>query len=163
MVYRIAQTDYNKTLTIIIGICLSISFIGCAAIKETAKGIAGVSTDVLEKNRKDATKKTFPYDYNTCYSKAKETLEKSSYSKAEEKLDNSGSYIYCQDRKKNLLAIYVSEEDTTPVGIFFTEIDKTHTQIEVSSASTYAKELISGKVFKALSPGEEKGKSDAKK
>lgn len=163
MIFRISQAGRNKELIAVAVICLCVSFVGCAAIKESARGIAGISTNVLEKNRKDAIKKTFPYDYNTCYSKAKEVLEKPSDPKAGEKSGNPGSYVYCQDRKKNLLAIYVSEEDTTPVGLFFTEIDKAHTQIEVSSASTYAKELISSKVFKALSPKDEKGKSNEKK
>jgi hypothetical protein len=55
-----------------------------------------------------------------------------------------------------MIAIYVSETDTTPVGLFFKEIDKSNTQVEVSSPSTYAKELISEKVFKLLKPPEKK-------
>ena len=127
------------------------SLIGCITPIEAAKGMAGISTRVLEDNLKYATKKTFSYDYNTCYSKTKEALK------------IIKAHIYSENQKKKMLAIYVSEEDTTPVGIFFRPIDKANTQIEVSSASTYAKELISGKIFKALNPEGEKGSSDAKK
>jgi hypothetical protein len=67
-----------------------------------------------------------------------------------------GAYIYVKDIKKHMIAIYVSETDTTPVGLFFKEIDKSNTQVEVSSPSTYAKELISEKVFKLLKPPEKK-------
>lgn len=128
---------------------------GCASIKEVAKGIAGVSTKVLEDNRKDAIKKTFNYDYNTCHSKVKLALKE------------IGSYIYAEEPKKNMVAIYVSEADTTPVGLFFKEIDKYNTQIEVSSPSTYAKEAVAKNVFSVLEgtykPKAEKGQPDEKK
>ena len=111
---------------------------GCAMIKEGAKGFAGVSTKVIEQSRKDAITKTFNYDYNTCYNKVKRILKE------------RGSYIYAEDLKKQLLAIYVSEQDTTPVGLFFKKIDANNTQIEVSSPSTYAKEFIATRVSSAL-------------
>lgn len=115
---------------------------GCATIGETAKGIAGISTKALEDGRKEAIIKAFNYDYNTCYHKVKEALRE------------KGSYIYAEDQKKQMLAIYVSKEDTTPVGLFFKEIDAANTQIEVSSPSTYAKEFIATRVSKALSSEE---------
>jgi len=111
---------------------------GCATIKEAAKKIMGVSTKTLEEARKEAITKTFKCDYNTCYRKTREAL-----------IENE-SYIYTQGAKKHLLAVYLSEQDTTPVGIFFKEIDAANTQLEVSSPSTYAKEFISAKVFSAL-------------
>lgn len=114
------------------------NFIGCATIIEGAKGFAGMSTKVIEDNRKDAIKKTFNHDYNACYNKAKETLEV------------IGAYIYAENKNKNLIAVYVSEEDTTPVGLFFKSIDSSSTQVEVSSPSTYAKELIAKKIFFGL-------------
>ncbi len=119
---------------------LLLTLFGCASIKETAKGIAGVSTKVLEDNRKSAIVKTFNYDYFTCYTRTLDILKK------------MGAYIYAQNIKKHMIAIYVSEQDTTAVGLFFKEINKTNTQIEISSPSTYAKELIAEKVFKSLSP-----------
>jgi hypothetical protein len=122
---------------LIFAFCI-LHFIGCASLKEAAKGVAGISTKILEESRKDAVKKTFSYDYQACYDKVKSILRE------------KGSYIYRQDPKENLIAIYVSEADTTPVGIFFTGIDANNTQIEVSSPSTAAKELISARIFSAL-------------
>lgn len=122
---------------LIFAICI-LNFIGCATIIEGAKGFAGISTKVLQESRKDAITKNFNFDYNTCYNNVQEILRR------------IGTYIYAKDVKKNMIAIYVSKEDTTPVGLFFTQIDTTHTQIEVSSPSTYAKEYIAGKIFSAL-------------
>ncbi|MCM8801335.1 MAG: hypothetical protein NC912_04950 [Candidatus Omnitrophica bacterium] len=122
---------------IIFLICI-LNLIGCKSIKELTYGIAGVSTRVLEENRKSAIVEVFAYDYLSCYKRCIEILKK------------IGAYIYKQDIKKYMIAIYVSEEDTTPVGLFFKEIDKNHTQIEISSPSTYAKELISEKLYHGL-------------
>lgn len=121
-----------KTIKILL-ICLPI-IAGCATIEEAAKGIAGVSTKVLEESRKDAAVKQFNYDYNTCYNKIKENLEK------------MGSYIYAGSIKNHMLALYVSEDDTTPVGIFFSQIDANNTRIEVSSPSKFAKEFIANRL-----------------
>jgi hypothetical protein len=117
-----------------------LNFIGCARIKEIAKSVAGVSTKVLEDGRKDAIKKTFNCDHNTCYNKVLE------------KLKQIGAYIYAKDKRQEMLAVYVSITDTTPVGIFFKELAAKNIQIEVSSPSTYAKEFISTKIFLALEP-----------
>jgi len=111
---------------------------GCASLSEGFKGLAGVSTKVLEDNRQSAIAKTFNYGYFECYTKTLDIL------------NDIGAYIYAGNIKKHMLAIYVSETDTTPVGIFFKEISGTKTEIEVSSASTYAKELISKKIFENL-------------
>lgn len=134
---------------------LFLSLFGCSTIKEAAKGIAGVSTKILEDGRKGAIRKTFNYDYNTCYNKVRGALKE------------TGSYIYAEDPKKQMLAIYVSKTDTTAVGIFFKGIDTANTQIEVSSPSTYAKEHIANMLFSvleaSLNPKEKKGQTDAKK
>ncbi len=125
----------------IFAICVFLSLIlinGCASIKEAAKGIAGVSTKALEDNRASAITKVFHYDYFICYTKTLDILK------------HIGTYIYAQDIKKHMIAVYVSEQETTPVGVFFKEIDKTNTRVEVSSPSTYAKEFISLKLFPAL-------------
>jgi hypothetical protein len=115
-----------------------VALLGCGTIKEVAKGFMGVSTKAMEDNRKSAITKTFNYDYLTCYTQTLDILKRIQ------------AYIYMQSIKKHMIAIYVSEEDTTPVGLFFKEIDATNTQVEVSSPSTYAKEFISGKVFSVL-------------
>lgn len=133
---------------------LFFNFLGCVLIKESGRGFAGISTNVLEERRKDAIVKKFDFDYNTCYAKIKNSIQK------------RGSIIYTEDPKKHLIAIYVSAEDTTPVGIFFTQLSPTSTQVEVSSASTYAKEFIARRVSRAFVLGkdleEEKGQADAK-
>ncbi len=36
---------------------------GCARMKETARGIIGISTREIENSRKDALKKEFSYEY----------------------------------------------------------------------------------------------------
>ena len=127
---------------------LGYSFIGlagCASLKEGAKCIAGTSTRDIERSRAGAIVKSFNYDYGSCYSKTEEILK------------SIGAYVYAKN--KGMIAVYVSEEDTTPVGLFFKETDASSTQIEVSSPSTYAKELISAKVFSALEgePNPEEG------
>jgi len=111
---------------------------GCATVQEAAKGIAGISTKALEASRKDAAVKAFDYDYFTCYTKTLDILK------------NINTYIYAQDIKKHMIALYVSKENTTEVGIFFKEVDAGHTQIEVASPSTYAKERIAAGLFTAL-------------
>ncbi|MCK9432814.1 MAG: hypothetical protein PHQ84_02930 [Candidatus Omnitrophica bacterium] len=113
---------------------------GCATMKEAGKGFLGVSTRILEDGRKDALKKSFALDYHSCYLKVKDILAE----KGKE------SYIYSEDADKKLIAFYLSCEDTTPVGIFFTEETQGGTLIEISSPSTYAKEEIAKRVFPGL-------------
>lgn len=119
---------------------LSTVLLGCATIKEMGKGFAGISTKVLEDKRKDALKKSFTLDYNSCYSKVKDILNK----KGKE------SPIYAQDSRKKMIALYLSQTDTTPIGIFFTEETKNKTLIEVSSPSIYAKEFIAKNIFTGI-------------
>lgn len=132
----------------------TLGLFGCQTLKESGRGIAGVSTKILEDKRNEAIKKTFGYDFAVCQDKTKECLKK------------IGAYIYSRDAKKQLIAIYVSDQDTTPVGVFFTQVDNANTQVEVSSPSKYAKELISRKLFsyleESLHPDLTKGKPDAK-
>jgi hypothetical protein len=101
----------------------------------------GISTQELETARKDALKQTFPFNYQVCRGKVEEILK------------IMRAYIYARDEAKKMIAIYVSESDTTPVGIFFTEIDSSHTQVEVSSHSTFAREFISEDLFTGLEKG----------
>ncbi|MFH0855834.1 MAG: hypothetical protein V1869_04950 [Candidatus Omnitrophota bacterium] len=134
---------------------LAVLLSGCVSPKEAYRGFLGVSTKVLEDGRKDAIKKEFNLDLITCHNKVRSILK------------DTGSYIYADDLRKDMIAVYVSEEDTTPVGLFFTQLNKRETLIEVSSPSTYGKEKISGTVFDALITGvikpAEKGQLDAVK
>jgi len=125
---------------------------GCASLKEGTKCVLGISTKALEDGRKDAIKKTFAFDYNTSYGRVKQALK------------DKEAYIYAQDSNKGLIAVYAAPNkkaaapgddesifgDTTPVGVFITQTDAAHTQIEVSSPSTYDKEYIAKIVFSAL-------------
>ncbi len=111
---------------------------GCASVKETAKGIMGVSTKELGKNRDGAIKEVFNCEYKVCYNETMGIIKE------------TGAYIYAVDVPNNLVAVYVSQTDTTPVGIFFKKIDAANTQIEVSSPSTYGKELIAKNIFTRL-------------
>jgi len=107
---------------------------GCAAVTETGKGLAGVSTKVLEDNRENAFRKTYPLDQAKC----KEMVE--------ELLADIKAYIYARSDKKKMLAFYVSESDTTPVGIFFVRKITARTDVLVSSPSRYAKEVIADRI-----------------
>ena len=115
---------------------------GCSTVKdtvrETAKGIIGVSTKEIEASRKDSLKKQFNYAYNDCYDKVIKVLK------------FIGAYVYTQDNTKNMIALYVSQTDTTAAGVFFTKIDANNTQVEVCSASTFAKEFIAESIFSQL-------------
>lgn len=114
------------------------SLSACSTVKQAAKGFFGVSTREVEASRKDAPKKQFNRAYKDCYDKAMEVLK------------NAGAYVYARDDAKNMVALYVSETDTTVVGVFFTKIDANNTQVEVSSPSTYAKDSIAEKLFSGL-------------
>jgi hypothetical protein len=119
-------------------ILLALLIGGCSGLREAVKGFKGVSTKVLEDNLKDSSKKDFNLDYETAYYKAEGVL------------GDIHCYVYAKDPQKKLIAVYVSETDTTPVGIFFKAIDKNRTQIQVSSPSSFAKESIAEKFFAAL-------------
>lgn len=130
--YIIDFCVYNRILFFVL--CV-LNFTGCAMAIEGAKGFAGISTKVLEEKRGEAIIDSFDYDDEDCYNKAKAIL-----------LD-MGAYIYSQDAKRKMLGIYLSQTDTTPVGLFFQRIDATHTRIEVSSPSVSAKEFIAQHLF----------------
>jgi len=135
--------------------CLVIAAAGCATVTEGVKCVAGVSTKALEDGRAKAIKKTFNFDYIACDTKVREVLKK------------TGAYIYADRKAEKLIAIYMSASETTPVGIFFTEVDPLNTQVELSSPSTEAKEIESKKIFDFLDGKtdlleEEKGQVDDK-
>jgi len=136
---NVKQLLRNSLLVICVFLC-SVLAISCATMKETAKGIAGTSTKVLEDGRANAITKDFRYDYFTSYTKALDALR------------DMSAYIYTQSLKGHMIAVYVSKRDTTPVGIFFKEIGVDHTLVEVSSPSLTAKGLISARLFKSLAP-----------
>ena len=115
-------------------LCLFIAGTGCAGLAETARGIAGVSTKVLEDGRKSVAKKSYPVTYATC----RETVDYV--------LSHNNVYIYARNEQKKMVAFYLSETDTTPVGVFFTVQGDAVTEVSVSSPSRYAKEFIVDKI-----------------
>jgi hypothetical protein len=124
---------------VLLGVAIILFCAGCGAgMKESLRGVAGISTKVLEDNLSSADSKEFSLEYATVYSKTQKIIKE------------IGGYIYAVDKSKDLIAIYVSEDDTTPVGIFFKAVDNTKTRVLISSPSKFAKELISGKVFSGL-------------
>lgn len=115
-------------MRLIIILMITLILTGC----ETTKCVLGISTKELEALRPQAIVKVVDYDLNTAYDKTLKALKE---------ID---SYIY---KKTHLmLAIYKSQTDTTPVGIFFKQIDTNKTRIEISSPSTAAKEYIADKL-----------------
>lgn len=118
--------------------CFLLQMLGCASIKEMTRGFLGISTKELEETRKDAVSRNFDFDYFTTYTKSLDALKA------------MATYVYSKDIKKHMIAVYVSEEDTTPVGIFFREAGKDITQVEVSSPSSFARDLISARLFSVL-------------
>ncbi|MDD5255416.1 MAG: hypothetical protein PHR11_05125 [Candidatus Omnitrophica bacterium] len=106
---------------------------GCAGVTEGLKGFAGVSTKILEEKRPEALRKSFAMDYESCYNKTEKILRR------------INSYIYA--RTPDMFAVYVSEADTTPVGIFLSSQPAGLVLVEVSSPSTFAKETLAKTIF----------------
>lgn len=124
-----------KKMVVILSLCAACLFLnGCATTPDIFKKFAGVSTKELEDLRKDAKVKVFDYDYNTCYEKVEKII------KAMPKTS-----IYAKD--KGMIALYYIDPNTTPVGVFFKEIDAAHTQVEISSPGPDAKEWVAKNVF----------------
>jgi hypothetical protein len=111
---------------------------GCSTLGEGSRCLLGVSTSEVEAARKDALVTTVSLDYD------------SAFAKTEEALKSMKAYIYVKNPQKKMIAAYASEEDTTPVGIFFKQNDSNSTQIEVSSPSSAIKEAIAQKLFALL-------------
>ncbi len=121
-----------KKSVIVVCIAAMGCMIGCARVSDSVKCVLGISTKVLEDNRSNAVVKEFPIEEKACYSKT------------EEALSVIGAYVYRKNAQ--MIAFYVSESDTTPVGIFFTPVSPALTKLEFSSPSTFAKEYIARRV-----------------
>ena len=110
--------------------------LGCATVKQAAKGFLAISTKEIEEAREQAIIKIVDYDYTSCYQKVKERLKQIE------------SYIYAQ--RDDFIAVYISKTDTTPAGIFFKQIDQQKTQVEIASPAADTKEYLAEKIFSAL-------------
>lgn len=135
-----------KTIKLFLFFLIFCLLSGCCGPQEAVRGFLGKSTKVLEDKRKDAISRDFNLDFDAARGKIKAALKK------------EGSYIYGEDSSLNLIAVYISETDTTPVGIFLTALDIDNTRVEISSPSIYGKEVIAKNIFQAL-----KGTLDEKK
>ena len=111
---------------------------GCATCKEKAKGFLGVSTKQLEEDRKNAMITTYPLTYNACYQKVKDFIK------------IRKSYIYAENAKKQMIAVYYSETDTTPIGIFLRVVDPSNTEVAITSPSDYMKELFAKEMSETI-------------
>ena len=107
---------------------------GCVGPGEWVRETAGVSILDIEDYREDASSRVFESDYATCYKKTEELLK-------------AMPYVSVYAKTEDMIALYEKSVDTTPVGIFFTAIDNTHTKIEIASPSTPAREWIAKSVF----------------
>jgi hypothetical protein len=121
-----------RKIIVLLAACALLS--GCATPGDVWKEFVGVSTKGVEQARVDAMTKIFDYDYKTCYGKVEEFVK-----------TMPAVSIYAKD--KDMIAIYVVNPNTTPVGIFFKEIDSGHTQVDVSSESTPTKEWVANSIF----------------
>ena len=121
-----------KKILITLSVCVLLS--GCATPAELLKGFLGISTKELEEGRSDALVKVFDYNYDTCYKKVESIV------KAMPKVS-----VYARD--KGGIAFYYIDPNTTPVGVFFKSIDPAHTQVEISSQDSSAKEWVAKNIF----------------
>jgi len=126
------RSSVMKRAGIIIAACLLVS--GCGTPQHILKSMAGTATYELDAHRKAAYMKVLNYDYKTCYKNTEELLNKMKNVK-----------IYAKDAE--MIAIFFTAVNTTPVGIYFKAIDPERTRVEVSSPSRAAKEWIARNVF----------------
>ena len=115
---------------------ICICLCGCAGPRNVVKAVIGNSTAELEAGRKDAYVKIFDNDYKACYANVLAIIKKM-----------PSTTIYAQNG--SMIAIFCVNPNTTPVGIFFTAIEPTRTQVEVSSPSRSMKEWVARNVFSA--------------
>ncbi|MGE5309423.1 MAG: hypothetical protein ACM3OC_10095 [Deltaproteobacteria bacterium] len=111
---------------------------GCVpgGFHEAVRGVEGKSTRILTDTRPGAAAREFACSSQDCREKVRKSL------------DEMGAYTYATEG--DLTAVYVSERDTTPVGVFVTAVGEDKTRVEVSSPSTYAKDMVAQKLFDSL-------------
>lgn len=121
---------------LLLSVLMIFSACGCATLTEGLKRLVGISTQDLEKIRKNATARVFEKDYKACRKAVEKGLPKI-----------KGAVIYENDPKRDMIAIYYVDVNTTPVGIFFKEVDPAHTEIGVASEAPDAQAYIAKKLF----------------
>ncbi len=132
------QESAKRKVNFVYILCFVFIAGGCSSLTNLPRRFSGLSTVELERQRPEAISKVFNFNYPDCFAKTQDILKQ------------IGAYVYAKDNKKQMIAIYLTVEDTTPVGLFFKEIEPGKTRVEVSSLSTYGKEVISKRVFAML-------------
>lgn len=134
----------RKIFIVFVG-CVLLS--GCAASQiEMTRDVIGNSIKDVEASRKDAVSKEFDHDYMACYSKIEKLLGKMPHTS-----------IYFED--EDVIAVFYMNPNTTPVGIFFTDIGNGRTKVEVSSPATGARDWVAKNIFSdKVLPAEKFGK-----
>lgn len=113
-------------------LCIATS--AAASPADFFKGFLAVSTSELEELKKDAMVKVFPYDFDTCYEKTLSIIRKM-----------PDTTIYAQ--RRDLIAVYCTSLNSTPVGVFFEKVDQSNTKVLLSSPSSRAKDWVAANVF----------------
>lgn len=97
-------------------------------------GALGGSTKPIEDARGQSLVKVFNDDARTCYDKTLALLKK---------MPNISVYAETGD----MIAVYWKRINTTPVGVYFTQVDASRTKVEVASPSTTGKEWVAKNIF----------------
>ena len=121
-------------------ICAAGMLAGCVGPSEMCRGFAGISTEILKQGRGDAVTHTYAADAAAADVIVRGVVQK------------SGAYIYAEEQNPRLIACYVSETDTTPVGIFIVPQSAGSVEVMVASPSRYAKERMAAQVDRGFSP-----------
>jgi hypothetical protein len=120
---------------------LVLFFAGCSPLE--IGNVFGIGTKAFREKGKIYTK-TFEKDIFSCYTQTRKFLE------------HIGASFYRGSRKKNFMVmthfngIFLQCNESTEVAIFFKEIDKFKTNVEVSSLNYSLSEFVSAKLFKEL-------------
>jgi len=124
----------NCSVTVVVLALAAMGLVGCATPGDWAKAVVGVSTTPIEDARPGALAKVFDSGYKACYEKTEAVLKA---------MPNVTIYA----KTGGMIAVYWKRVNTTPVGVFFTQVDASHTKVEVASPSTTGKEWVAQNVF----------------
>ncbi len=113
---------------------------GCARISETTKLVMGTSVTDLYNAKDKGRSQIFEYDYPSCYKRVFLILKKMK------------AYIYLHSMEKHRIVAMEFQDfnNTTEVGIFFSEVSSKRTKVEISCLSHSVLEGVSEKIFSAL-------------
>ena len=126
-------------------------FSGCANLKEAGHIIWGNSIKAMEDARGDAEKRTYYCGFDACFDAVLNMAKKDQGVNPPEE-DNGIFNVFSKNPVKGYIVVMGIDGniDTTEVGIFFVELGKETIRIEISSASTSAKENVSSLLFKRM-------------